>query len=111
MLNKIKEYIPVLLNKLKIGLNNMPKPLKYITLSYILLVLIVLLIYLGCWIYLFAISKAVLSELLSFAQLLIGNSMVTFIAFILGLFIDSNDNGVPDSLEKEPPKDKPTVRR
>lgn len=103
MLDKIKDFIPTILTKVKIGLTNMPQPLKYITLTYIFFVFLVLFLYLGCWGYLFFIGTAKLSELLPFAQLLIGNSMVMFISFIMGLFIDTNENGVPDSIEKDKP--------
>ncbi len=101
MLDKIRNFIPTILTKVKIGLNNMPQPLKYITLTYIFFVFLVLFLYLGCWGYLFFTGVARLSELLPFAQLLIGNSMVMFISFIMGLFIDANGDGVPDSIEKD----------
>ena len=75
LLNTIKSKIPELLNKLRVGLENMPKPVKYVLIGYILIVAIVLLLYLGCWIYL-------------------------FVTFILGMLVDTNNNGTPDALEE-----------
>ncbi len=100
MLEKIKNFIPQLLNKAKTGIEKTPKPLKIIAIMYIFFVAMVLGLYLGCWVFLFLNQSASLSELLVFANLLIGNSMIGFIAFILGLFIDANQNNIPDVLEK-----------
>lgn len=107
-INKVKSLIPTLVNKVRVGLENMPKPIKWIILGYIFLVALVLLIYLGCWVYLFVVGKAALPELLAFSRVLIDNSMITFITFILGLLIDTNKDGIPDALE-EADKDANTV--
>lgn len=98
-INKVRSLIPTLVNKVRVGLENMPKPIKWIILGYIFLVALVLLIYLGCWVYLFVVGKAALPELLAFSRVLIDNSMITFITFILGLLIDTNKDGIPDALE------------
>lgn len=100
LLNTIKSKIPELLNKLRVGLENMPKTVKYVLIGYILIVAIVLLLYLGCWIYLFVLDKVMLSELLAYLRILIDGSMVGFVTFILGMLVDTNNNGTPDVLEE-----------
>lgn len=100
LINTIKSKIPELLNKLRVGLENMPKPVKYVLLAYILIVFFVLVLYLGCWIYLFILDKVMLSELLAYLRILIDGSMVGFVTFILGMLVDTNNNGTPDALEE-----------
>lgn len=100
-MEKLKYFVNKLLTKFRVGVGNTPRPLKSLTIVYILFVFLVLVIYLGSWVFLFINAKVDLKDLLSLANLLISNAMIGFVTFSLGLFIDSNGNGIPDNMEKE----------
>lgn len=101
MFEKIKDYIPQLIGKIKNGLENTPKPVKWITLAYGLGVAVVLVLYMCLFMYEYTQGKTRSAELLPFLNILIGGAFVGFVSFMIGLVIDSNGNGIPDSMEEK----------
>lgn len=101
MLNKIKKYISNFLTATKVKLNNMQKPIQYIVIGYFILVLLLVLTYYIAWLYLWLANQAALLDLLAIIKEMIGPAMIGFITFIAGCFVDLNNNGVPDELEKD----------
>lgn len=100
MFEKINTYLQKFIVKAKVGLENVPTPVKWITLAYGLAVAAVLLLYIGLFIYEYTQGKTKSAELLPFLNILIGGAFVGFVSFMIGLVIDSNNNGIPDSMEK-----------
>lgn len=99
MLEKITGYLQTFIAKAKTGLENTPKPVKWITLAYGLAVAAVLLLYITLFIYEYTQGKTKSAELLPFLNILIGGAFIGFISFMMGLVIDSNGNGIPDAME------------
>ena len=80
--------------------SNSNKVIKWITRIYIGSVAILLLTWYGSWWYkTYSMGMPDLSSLQQFINTTVGSTFITFIAFIAGLFIDTNHNGVPDSIE------------
>ena len=80
--------------------SNSNKVIKWITRIYIGSVAILLLTWYGSWWYkTYSMGMPDLSSLQQFINTTVGSTFITFIAFIAGLFIDTNQNGVPDSIE------------
>lgn len=80
--------------------SNSNKVIKWITRIYIGAVAILLLTWYGSWWYkTYSMGMPDLSSLQQFINTTVGSTFITFIAFIAGLFIDTNQNGVPDSIE------------
>ena len=76
------------------------KVIKWITRIYIGSVAILLLTWYGSWWFkTYSMGMPDLSSLQQFINTTVGSTFITFIAFIAGLFIDTNQNGVPDSIE------------
>lgn len=101
MFDKIKDYIPKLTKTIKKKLNGISQPIKWVIISYFLLVCFLVLTYFGAWIHLFTIGKSSLADLLSLINAMIGTSMVAFITFIAGCFVDLNNDGIPDQFESD----------
>lgn len=100
MFDKLKDYIPQIIEKVKAGLENTPTPVKWIALLYFLLVSIVLLMYLVLFCYEYSTGETKSKDLLPFLNIIIGGAFIGFVTFIVGLCIDANNNGIADSLEK-----------
>lgn len=101
MLNQIKGALLSVLNKGKATVTNTEKPIKYIVIAYFFIVLLLLFTYYAAWVYLFMEDKTTLSDLLAIIQETISATMIGFITFIAGCFVDLNKNGVPDTFESE----------
>lgn len=101
MFDKIKQYLPELIGKIKTGLEQIPKPVKWVALLYFALVVVVLLMFLCLFCYEYSTGEVKSRDLLPFLNILIGSAFIGFITFIVGLCIDANNNGISDILEKE----------
>ncbi len=105
MFDKIKDYIPKLTKTIKKKLNGISQPIKWVIISYFLLVVVLVLTYFAAWMYLFTVSKSTLNDLLLLINAMIGTSMVAFITFIAGCFVDLDKDGIPDRFEFDDRKD------
>lgn len=101
MLNKIKDAILNVVFKSKYAVTNTEKPIKYIVLIYFAIVLLLMITYYAAWLYLFLENKTALADLLAIIQETISATMIGFVTFIAGCFVDLNKNNVPDVLEKD----------
>lgn len=102
MWNKFKTYFDKYLNLAKCRINNMQSPIRYMIISYLLLVILLISTYYGAWLYqAFFLNKIVMSDLLAIIREMIGTAMIGFITFIAGCFVDVNGNGIPDRFEKQ----------
>lgn len=101
MVDKIKNYLPKLFTKMRKAVNKIPAPIRWLGFLYAGFVAGVLCLYVGLFLYEFFGGKSASKDLLPFINILIGSSMISFISFVLGLCIDSDDDGVPDILDKE----------
>ena len=104
MLNKIKEALQKVFCKCKTSVAKTNKTIKWVVLAYLALVCLLLLTYYAAWAYLFFMGKATLPELMAIIQETIGTTMIAFVTFIAGCFVDLNNNGVPDKFEEEEEK-------
>ena len=109
MLNKIKDAILNVVFKGKYAVTNTEKPIKYIVLIYFAVVLLLMITYYAAWLYLFLENKTALADLLAIIQETISATMIGFVTFIAGCFVDLNANGVPDNLEKKDEEKPPLV--
>lgn len=109
MLNKIKDAVLNVVCKGKTAVANTEKPIKYVVVIYFIVVLLLLLTYYAAWLWLFLKNNAALSDLLAIIQETISTTMIGFITFIAGCFVDLNKNGVPDNLEKKDEEKPPLV--
>lgn len=101
MFEKAKEYLTQIITKIQTGLGNMPKPVKWMGLAYFIVVMAVLVLFLGLFCYEYTKGTTHSKDLLPFINIIIGSTFIGFMTFIIGLCIDANDNGIPDSFEKE----------
>lgn len=101
MLEKIRAYMPKLFTKMRKAVSKIPAPVKWLGLLYAGFVASVLCLYVALFVYEFFGGKSASKDLLPFINILIGSSMIGFVSFVLGLCIDSDDDGIPDVLEKE----------
>lgn len=101
MFEKIKQYLPELIGKIKTSLSSIPTPVKWVALLYFALVVIVLLMFLCLFCYEYSTGEVKSKDLLPFLNIIIGSAFIGFITFIVGLCLDSNGNQIPDALEKE----------
>ncbi len=101
MLNKIKDTLLNVVCKGKTAVANTEKPIKYVVVIYFIVVLVLLLTYYAAWLYLFLEGKATLADLLAIIQETISTTMIGFITFIAGCFVDLNKNSIPDQFEKD----------
>lgn len=106
MLTKIKDGLKTVLSKGKGVVIKAERPIKWVVAIYFAVVLLLEVTYYCAWIYLFLADKATLAELLAILQETIGTTMIGFITFIAGCFVDLNQNGIPDNLEQEEAKDR-----
>ena len=109
MLNKIKDAVLNVVCKSKNAVANTEKPIKYVVLIYFAIVLLLLITYYVAWLYLFLESKAALADLLAIIQETISATMIGFITFIAGCFVDLNNNQIPDQFEKKDEEKHPFV--
>ena len=109
MLNKIKDAVLNVVCKGKTAVANTEKPIKYVVVIYFIVVLLLLLTYYAAWLWLFLKNSAALSDLLAIIQETISTTMIGFITFIAGCFVDLNKNGVPDNLEKKDEEKPPLI--
>ena len=109
MLNKIKDAVLNVVCKSRNAVANTEKPIKYVVLFYFAIVLLLLITYYAAWLYLFLESKAALADLLAIIQETISATMIGFITFIAGCFVDLNKNGVPDNLEGKDEEKHPLI--
>lgn len=67
----------------------------------LVLLLAVILLYLGCWIYLFKTQPNInlLTELRSFVALALSGATIAAFAALLNLLVDTNGDGIPEYLE------------
>ena len=67
----------------------------------LILLLAVILLYLGCWIYLFKTQPNInlLSELRAFVTLALSGATIASFAALLNLLVDTDGDGIPQSLE------------
>jgi len=67
----------------------------------LILLLAVILLYLGCWIYLFKTQPNInlLSELRAFVTLALSGATIAAFAALLNLLVDTDGDGIPQSLE------------
>lgn len=101
MLNKIKDALLNVVCKGKAAVANTEKPIKYVVIVYFIIVLLLLLTYYAAWLWLFWNNNATLPDLLAIIQETISTTMIGFITFIAGCFVDLNKNSIPDQFEKE----------
>lgn len=101
MLDKIKGYIKKFSDTAKQKINSMHTPIKWVIIAYFALVVLLILTYYAAWCYMWYIGKAALKELLEIIREMIGTSMVAFVTFIGGCFVDLNNNGTPDAWEQK----------
>lgn len=109
MLNKIKDAILNVVCKGKAAVASTEKPIKYVVMIYFIIVLLLLITYYAAWLWLFCHNNAALPDLLAIIQETISTTMIGFITFIAGCFVDLNKNGVPDNLEKKEEEKPPFV--
>ena len=109
MLNKIKEALLNVVCKGKAAVANTEKPIKYVVIVYFIIVLLLLLTYYAAWLWLFWNNNATLPDLLAIIKETISTTMIGFITFIAGCFVDLNKNGVPDNLEKKDEEKPPLI--
>ena len=99
MLSKIKDALQTVLAKGKATVANTKKPIKHIVVAYFAIVFVLLITYYAAWVYLFFEGETTLSDLLAIIQETIGASMIGFVTFIAGCFVDLNKNNIPDQFE------------
>lgn len=101
MFDKFKDIFSKTTKTVKKKLNGLSQPIKVVTIGYFLIVVALVLSYYAAWLYLFINNKSTLADLLSLINAMIGTSMIAFVTFIAGCFVDLDGNGVPDQFEKE----------
>lgn len=101
MLNQIKSVLLAAVCKGKATVTSTEKPIKYIVIAYFFIVLLLLFTYYGAWVYLFLESKTTLADLLVIIRETISATMIGFITFIAGCFVDLNKNDIPDQFEEK----------
>lgn len=104
MFEKIKQYLPELIGKIKTSLSSIPAPVKWVALLYFALVSAVLLLFLGLFCYEYTLGKTKSADLLPFINVIVGSSFVGFVTFLLGLVIDTNGNQIPLLFDKDEKK-------
>lgn len=105
MFEKVRGWLNKGLGAVKKRLNQFQQPIKWIVIGYMVTVFLFVVSYYGFWVYLAVTGKIQLPDLLAMIRELVGPTMVGFITFIAGCFVDLDGNGIPDHFEKE--KDKP----
>lgn len=101
MFDKFKTLLKSATENLKGKLYSMQAPIKAVTVCYFLLVVLLVLTYYIAWLYQCSNGHVVMNDLLAVIQEMIGPTMIGFITFIAGCFVDTNNNGIPDTLEEE----------
>lgn len=109
MLNKIKDAVLNVVCKSKNAVANTEKPIKYVVLIYFAIVLLLMITYYVAWLYLFIETEAALSDLLAIIRETISATMIGFITFIAGCFVDLNKNQIPDQFEKKDEEKPPLI--
>lgn len=109
MLNKIKDAVLNVVCKGKAAVANTEKPIKYVVIVYFAVVLLLVVTYYAAWLWLFWHNNAMLPDLLAIIKETISTTMIGFITFIAGCFVDLNKNGVPDNLEKKEEENHPPI--
>lgn len=104
MFDKIKQYLPELIGKIKTSLSSIPAPVKWVALLYFTLVVIVLLMFLCLFCYEYTLMKVTSKDLLPFLNIIIGSAFIGFVSFIIGLCIDTNGNQIPLLFDKDEKK-------
>lgn len=101
MFDKFKGIFDKATKTVKKKLNGLSQPIKWVIISYFLLVVVLVLTYYAAWMYLFSNSKSTLNDLLMLINAMIGTPMVAFITFIAGCFVDLDGDGIPDQFQKD----------
>lgn len=101
MFEKFKSVFTKTTKTIKKKLKGLSQPIKVVTIGYFLIVVALVLSYYAAWLYLFIINKATLNDLMALINSMIGTSMIAFITFIAGCFVDIDGNGIPDQFEKD----------
>ncbi|MCQ2581869.1 MAG: hypothetical protein MJ187_04920 [Alphaproteobacteria bacterium] len=101
MFDKFKDIFSKATKSIKKKLNGISQPIKFVIIGYFLIVVALILSYYAAWVFLFTNNKASLNDLLVLINAMIGTSMIAFITFIAGCFVDLDGNGIPDQFEKE----------
>lgn len=101
MLNRIKDVLMTALAKGKATVASTEKPIKHVVIAYFALVVVLVFTYYAAWVYLFLEDKTTLSDLLAIIQETVGASMIGFVTFIAGCFVDLNKNNIPDQFEEQ----------
>ena len=104
MWDKIKNLLPKLLDKAKTSLQGLPKPVKWIALVYGGFVMLLWLLILALYIVAYMAGQASWDGLLALSREVTSPAAVGFAGFIVGLCIDTDNNGIPDKYEKEDKK-------
>lgn len=108
MLNKIKNLLPAILSRAKlfpITISSSKGSMKLIATLYIVFSFSILLAYAVLFGIEYANGETRSADLLPFIDILIGSSMIAFITFILGLCIDTDGDGVPDTIDNTTEED------
>lgn len=95
---KVTKYFTSILDMAKEKIAN--NLVTEIIVIYGLLVFLIAMTYYGVWIYMWWLGKENLTSLLSLLKELTGPTMIGFITFIALSFTDSDEDGIPDSIDK-----------
>lgn len=111
MLNKIKEFLTKAICKCKSTTVKVDGTIKWIIGIYLAFVAICCITYFAAWLWLFWLGKAALADLMLLLQEMVAPTMIGFATFIVGCFVDTNGNGIPDNMEQKDEKTTATVAR